>query len=344
MDTPGLAHDTNKAPTIKEVAARAGVSIGTVSRVLANEPAVKPHLKEKVEAAVADLGYRPNFAARALRTNQIDVVGFIVPDITNPFFAQLAKCIEAEVYKREHTVMLASSYNDPVIELKHIKAFLDRSVRGIVIVAASDNADFALKIDVPVVSLDRRFAKFPLVSTNHINGSALVAEHLLNLGHRRIAYIAGPQNTEVGRARQEGFVQRLHQLNAGENPVQLSVFPGQFDYGSGEEIAQEILNVSAAQRPTAIAAASDQQAIGALRAARDLKLDVPSQLSVSGFDDIMLAELVVPRLTTIRQPTSLLAQRAIDAIFSHSNTDINGTIDGELISRGSTGAVPKTPI
>lgn len=338
-----MAKDLKKTPTIKDVAARAGVSIGTVSRVLAKEPAVKAHLKEKVDAAVAVLGYRPNIAARALRTNKIDVVGFILPDITNPFFSQLAKSIEAEASTRNHTVMLACSYNDPQIEENHIRAFLDRSVRGIVVIAASDDAESSLDIDVPVVSLDRRFANYPLISTNHVQGAALVADHLIELGHRRIAYIAGPLNTEVGRTRQEGFVRKLRQLTDGTAPVQLDIRSGQFDYDSGENIALELLDVPAAQRPTAIAAASDQQAIGALRAARDLGLEVPRDLSVTGFDDIVLAELVAPRLTTIRQPSPMLAKRAIEAVFSPSGDRESITIDGKLIVRRSSGQAPQQP-
>ncbi|MFK5980488.1 MAG: LacI family DNA-binding transcriptional regulator [Rhizobiaceae bacterium] len=323
-------------PTVKDVARQAGVSVGTVSRVLANEPSVKKHLRDKVEAAILELKYRPNFAARALRTNQIDMIGFIVPDITNPFFAQLAQGIEAQVDMRGHTVMLASSHNDPKVELKHINAFIDRSARGIVIIAVSDIKNFDIKTDIPIVSLDRRFADYPLVATNHIAGATLVADHLYDLGHRHIAYIAGSKNTEVGRARQLGFEQRIHQLSSSRDPIQLDIHFGRFDYESGEEIARQILNVPLEQRPTAIAAASDQQAIGTLRVARDLELKLPHELSVAGFDDITLAHLVVPRLTTVRQPTDELARRALEIVFSEVKDNSDHTIDGVLIHRGST--------
>jgi LacI family transcriptional regulator len=327
-----------KPPNIKDVAALAGVSVGTVSRVLANEAAVKVHLKEKVDSAIVDLGFRPNIAARALRTNQTDVIGFIIPDITNPFFAQLAKSVEAEADQRRHTVMLANSHNDAGVELRHIKAFLDRSVRGIIIVAASDHEPFNLNTDVPIVSLDRRFAGFPLIATNHASGAALIADHLYALGHRRIAYIAGPQNTEVGRARCQGFVTRIDQLDTRQDPVQLTVLAGLFDYETGEKNARELLTVPAAKRPTAIAAASDQQAIGALRVARDLKLDVPGDLSIAGFDDIALADLVVPRLTTVRQPTAMLARRAMELVFTSTKQGVEVLVEGELIGRDSTRA------
>lgn len=315
--------------------------MGTVSRVLANEPSVKKLLREKVEAAILGLRYKPNFAARALRTNQIDMIGFIVPDITSPFFAQLVKGIEVQADMRGHTVMLASSHNDPKVESKHINAFLDRSARGIVIIAVSDNKNFDIKTDIPIVSLDRRFSNYPLVSTNHIAGAALIADHLYELGHRHIAYISGPQNTEVGRARQLGFKRRIQQLDSASDSIKLDIHVGRFDYESGEDIAHQILNVPLEQRPTAIAAASDQQAIGTLRAARDLELKLPHELSVAGFDDITLAHLVVPRLTTVRQPTDELARRALEIIFSEFKDDSDDTIDGVLIRRGSTSELGK---
>ncbi|WP_428687898.1 LacI family DNA-binding transcriptional regulator [Roseibium sp.] len=327
----------SRMPTVKDVAEHAGVSVGTVSRVLAGEAAVKPSLREKVNAAIAALGYRPNVTARALRTSRTDVVGLIVPDITNPFFAQLAASVELAARNHRHSLMLASSHDDRDAEQDHVLAFLDRAVRGIIAVASSDNPDLRLKSPVPIVSLDRRFGNFPLVSTNHEQGAALVAEHLFGLGHRRIAYIAGPSDTEAGRARREGFVRRIRQLDGG---VTLEVVPGRFDYESGEKIARELLSRPPQERPTAIAGASDQLAIGTLRAARDLNVNVPRDLSVTGFDDISLANLVVPRLTTIRQPTDLLASRAVEMLFSQSSEMSDDMIDGALVKRGSSGPVP----
>jgi LacI family transcriptional regulator len=325
-----------KLATIKDVAARAGVSIGTVSRVLAKEAAVRQHLREKVEVAVSELGFRPNLAARALRTNQIDVLGLIVPDITNPFFAQLAKSIEAEADVRGHSVMLANSHNDLDAERKHINVLLDRSVRGILIVSASDSQNTGVRSKVPIVSLDRRYAGVPLVATDHVNASAMMADHLFNLGHRKIAYLAGPQNTEVGRLRLQGFVSRLEALSRPADPVDIQMFSAQFDFAAGEKIARQILSDARSQWPTAIAAASDQIAIGALRAARDLKLNVPADLSIAGFDDISLAELVVPRLTTIRQQTELIARQAVEIVFEGRPGTVDISIPGELIVREST--------
>ncbi len=227
-----------KVVTIKDVAARAVVSVGTVSRVLAKEASVKQHLRERVEAAISELGFRPNLVARALRTSQIEVLGLVVPDITNPFFAHLAKNIESEAGRRGHSVMLANSHNDLEAERKHINILLDRSVRGILIAAASDSRAFDIKTNVPVVSLDRRLGNFPLVSTDNVTASALMADHLYDLGHRRIAYLAGPQNTEVGRLRLQGFVGRLEELSRLKGSVDVQMFSAQFDYAAGEKNCQ----------------------------------------------------------------------------------------------------------
>jgi LacI family transcriptional regulator len=324
-------------PTVKDVAEQAGVSVGTVSRVLSGETSVKPLLREKVSDAIAALGYRPNVTARALRTSKTDVIGLIIPDITNPFFAQMAASVESAAMERSHTVMLASSHNNPEAERHHILAFLDRSVCGIIVAASSGSSDLPSELPVPIISLDRRLGDFSLVSTNHAQAASLMADHLYGLGHRRIAYIAGPPDTDAGRVRREGFIKRLALLGKATGPAEVTILQGKFDYDSGERIARELLSLPPADRPTAIAAASDQQAIGALRAARDLKIDVPGRLSIAGFDDIALAKLVVPRLTTVRQPVEKLAARAVELLFDQPFAARDEMIDGSLVVRGSTG-------
>ncbi|WP_417805207.1 LacI family DNA-binding transcriptional regulator [Thalassospira lucentensis] len=330
--------------TIKDVAARAGVSVGTVSRVLANNQTVKQPLREKVSDAVAELGYKPNLAARALRTNRIDVIGVIVPDITNPFFAQIAKEIEIQAADMGHSVMLANTHDDQQHEAKQISALLDRSPRGIIVIAATDNGNFAPETDIPIVALDRPFGDFPFVSTDHEAAAALIADHICDLGVERVAYIAGPQSTQVARVRKAGFVNRISQRNNAGSQVELQIEEALFDYASGENIARRLLGRPVDQRPHAIVAASDQQAIGALRAALDLKLRVPDDVLITGFDDIALASLVVPRLTTIRQPSSELARRALELVLDP--TELRNTssllLPGELIVRGSSGGPRKS--
>ncbi|KUP94633.1 LacI family DNA-binding transcriptional regulator [Tritonibacter horizontis] len=325
--------------TIKDVAKLAEVSVGTVSKVISRDPTVKAALRERVLAAIETLGYRPNHSARALRTNRIDVIGLVVPDITNPFFAQLAKCIEAEAAMRNLTVMLANSHDDEATERRQLSTLLDRAPRGVIIVASSESGRLEYQTDIPIVSVDRRFQTYPLISTHHAEGSAQLAKHLIGLGHRRIAYIAGPQNTRVGRARKEGFATFFTRELAADPNASLRFYDGHYDYQSGEDIGREILAEDPAVRPTAIAAASDQIAIGVMRAARDLDISIPDQLSVTGFDDIDLAALIVPRLTTLKQPTAEIGAAAVSVLIAEDESAEDIKLRGEIVVRGSTGPV-----
>ena len=322
--------------TVKDVAREAEVSVGTVSKVLSKDPTVKVALRERVYQAVKELDYRPNLVARALRTNTINTLGLVLPDIANPFFAQLAKDIEAEARKIAHTVMLANSNNDPDIEVRQVEALLNQFPRGLIVVGSTNRSSNEVQTSVPIISIDRRYCSYGLVSTNHEVASAMVAKHLIELGHRKIVYISGPQSTEVGKQRCQGFCNEIDRQT--DSNIVLSVVEGKFDYDSGESLARKILQMPGDFQPTAIAAASDQQAIGVLRAARDLGVDVPSMISVTGFDDIALAHLYAPRLTTVSQRTDELARIAVQQIVNE-DTDISADnyVQADLIIRGSTG-------
>ncbi|AZV78486.1 LacI family transcriptional regulator [Parasedimentitalea marina] len=326
--------------TVRDVATKAGVSVGTVSKVLSNNPTVKPALRDRVLTAVADLGYKPNMAARALRTNRLNILGLVVPDISNPFFAQLAKNIEAEAAQQAHMVMLANSDDDPDVEARQIEGLLAQMPKGLIVVGSVDQSKVSIQTEVPIVSVDRRYGDYKLISADHEAGSALVAEHLFQLGHRRIAYISGPQSTEVGRLRRKGFCDRLQQLALADATMKFQIVEGHFDYASGEDIGRRLLSERAELRPTAIAAASDQQAIGALRVARDLGIDVPTDLSIVGFDDITLANLVVPRLTSVSQNTVEIARMAVRTLLSEKPMPTEDQfVETILCARGSSGAV-----
>ncbi|SFC86595.1 LacI family DNA-binding transcriptional regulator [Tropicimonas isoalkanivorans] len=322
--------------TIRDVAKRAEVSVGTVSRVLAGTKAVKTHLRERVQAAIEELDYKPNQSARALRTNRVDVIGLVIPDITNPFFAQLAKAIETEAASHGQFVMLANTHDDPETETRQITALLDRTPRGLIVVASSDSTDATIGSEVPILSIDRRFQDRPLVCVDNWEGSVQIAEHLHSLGHRRICYISGPPNTEVGRVRRDGFVHRIRDLTTRNDPVELEVHDSRFNFESGEKIGHDILSRPSETRPTAVAAASDQIAIGVMRAARDRGLSVPMDLAVAGFDDIDVSALAFPRLTTIRQPVNALAKAVIAPIMDVSIEAQDVKLKGSLIVRGST--------
>ena len=331
-------------PTIKDVAQRAGVSVGTVSRVLAKNKTVSEDIRKKVEATIEAIGYRPNILGRSLRLAKTDIIGLVVPDITNPFFAELAKHVEMLASAEGYSVLLANTHDDPEAERQQIETLLGRLPAGLILVPVSNSLVDGLVAGTRTVTVDRPLSGHALVAVDNRQGGYLAADHLLALGHRRLGYISGPSSTEVSGERRDGFKQRLEEFRTthpGEY-VAPQVVEGHFDYRSGEELGKQMLTQAAATRPTAIATASDQQAIGLLRAAGDMGVRVPTDLSIVGFDDIPLASLVLPRLTTIRQPIDEIARLALDGVLGSHALLEEYKLQPVLIRRGSC-AAPGTP-
>jgi LacI family transcriptional regulator len=324
--------------TIRDVAALAGVSVGTVSRVLAGNDTVKHGLLLRVRAAIEQLNYRPNQAARALRSNRVNVVGLLIPDITNPFFAQMANDLERLAADAGFALILTSSHNDRDRETRQFMAILEHKPLGVIFVPTKGRPDVVVPPRTKVLSIDRRAEGFASITVNQRESAALALDHLVDLGHQRIAYFAGPEATDNARERREGFLARAAKLRSTGYPLEVEVFVGDFDFESGEKLARTLLSRPPPQRVTAIAAASDQQAIGAIRAARDLGIVVPADLSVVGFDDITLANLVVPRLTTVLQPVRDMAETAFRQITTEAGQMPSVEFMGRLIVRDSTAA------
>ncbi|WP_284757165.1 LacI family DNA-binding transcriptional regulator [Agrobacterium sp. fls2-241-TYG-188a] len=325
-------------PTVKDVARDAGVSIGTVSRVLSKNATVNEGIRQRVEESIARLGYSPSSLGRSLRLNKSDIIALVIPDITNPFFADLAKHLEVLASAAGYSVLLANTHDDPEAEKTQVQSLLGRVPAGIVIAPVSNSfAGERLSKGVACVTVDRPLAGYSLVSVDNVEGGRLAAEHLLELGHRRIGYIAGPSTTEVSLQRLQGFCDEIvsAQTRLG-GEIQFTSVEGHFDYKSGEEMGRRLLSVPEEMRPTAIATANDQQAIGLLRCSRDMGIRVPEDLSIVGFDDIPLASLVLPRLTTIRQPVQQIAEIAVRAVLEQRSIDGPILLPPSIITREST--------
>lgn len=325
-------------PTVKDVARDAGVSIGTVSRVLSKNATVNEGIRQRVEESIARLGYSPSSLGRSLRLNKSDIIALVIPDITNPFFADLAKHLEVLASAAGYSVLLANTHDDPEAEKTQVQSLLGRVPAGIVIAPVSNSfAGERLSKGVACVTVDRPLAGYSLVSVDNVEGGRLAAEHLLELGHRRIGYIAGPSTTEVSLQRLQGFRDEIvsAQTRLG-GEIQLTSVEGHFDYKSGEEMGRRLLSVPDEMRPTAIATSNDQQAIGLLRCSRDMGIRVPEDLSIVGFDDIPLASLVLPRLTTIRQPVQQIAEIAVRAVLEQRSIDGPILLPPSIITREST--------
>lgn len=321
--------------TIKDVANYAGVAVGTVSRVLSGNRTVKADTRARVETAIEALNYRPNLAARAMRTKRIQAIGLLVPDISNPFFAQIARDVEVAAAEHDHSVMLANSHDDPAHEAKQLAMLAQHAPRGIIVAAVLSDIVQTAAPDVPIFSIDRRFADRPLASVDHRRSSEELGRYIVSLGHSRIGYVSGPLTKSVAQERAAGFAAGVEAASGGG--ATLLRLQGDFSFASGEALGRQLLTGS--QPPTAIIGANDQIAIGIMRAARDMGLSLPQDLSVAGFDDIQLAALVAPRLTTVRQPTEALARQTVQAMIQGDAPLQDLTLKGELIKRRSTGPV-----
>lgn len=334
-----------RSADIRDVAKRAGVSVGTVSRVVNGHPSVTLAKRERVQSAIAELRFRPDAFAQSLRKRTSNTIGVIIPDIRNPFFAELMQCIEIRARVLGYSVLFVSSHEDPQADADHIEAFAARKVDGILLLP-STGATSASKVGgVPIVVVDRPIEGHPAVAADNHGGARLAAEYLLSLGHRRVACISGPRNSPTAKARLDGFLSVMTpHFRAAGMPIDDYVVSCEFNYVAGQRAADALLG-GPGPHPTAIFAASDQQAIGALRAAADRGIAVPADLSVVGFDGILLSDLVTPRLTTIVQPVAKIAEVAVAMLLDAEPSEeatAPKLLECELAIRDSCAPAPTT--
>jgi LacI family transcriptional regulator len=335
---------------IGDVAAEAGVHPSTVSRVLTGDPgaAIRPATRERVMAAAERLDYRPSALARSLRLRRTLTLGMLVPDITNPFFSSIIKGAEDAASDRGYNLILCNTEDEPGREATYLAVLRERHVDGLLI-ASSQMADDTIaglrEEDFPFVLLNRAAQStqdLAVVVDNHA-AAAGVVEHLAALGHRRIGHIAGPQNTTTGVERLEGYRAAIlaHGLpHDRELVVEATAFS---EEAGGRAIGMMLGGPS---RPTAVFAANDLIAIGMLLQLREMGIQVPRGLSVVGFNDIPMAGLLEPALTTVRVPQLEMgvvgAHLLIDRLEGRAIGDPRRTLSTDLIVRASS-AAPYTP-
>ncbi|WP_128912317.1 LacI family DNA-binding transcriptional regulator [Granulicella sibirica] len=287
---------------MKEIAARAGVSVGTVSHVLNNPGKVRDERRLRVEEVIRSLGYQPSQLARGLRKKTTDLLGVIIPDITNPFFPSVVRGAEDVAFREGFRLILCNADNDPIKEQIYFKDLRAFQPAGIIVIPSVESmlqqeiADSHL----PVVIVDRRpkwWAGDTVVADNE-EGGFRVGEHLVRMGHRVLAAIGGPMQISSSHDRIQGFRRALVASGIRLKREYLRAAP--FSAEAGCVAALELLQL--APRPTAIFAGSDLLASGALAAARRLKLRCPEDVSIVGFDDLDFASLSEPSLTTVFQP------------------------------------------
>jgi LacI family transcriptional regulator len=334
-------------PTIRDVARRAGVSTATVSRVLAGIGNPKAETAQAVLSAVDDLDYRPSAVARSLRMRRTNTLGLIVTDIQNPFFPELVQAADNAAREVGYSILLGSAAYDEHRAVHYLDLMVDRRVDGM-IVASSQLSDESWKwlvtAPVPVVVVNAEPAALPInfVTSDNPGGARLAAEHLLGLGHRRIAYIRGDEGFTADLPRFEGFAAACRE--AGIPAADLVQIRGDGRFEGGERAMTELL----ATHPdvTAVAAHNDVTAIGAMRALRAARRRVPQEISIIGCDDIAAASWVVPALTTVEQQKAVMGHMAVRRLLDMlDDPDAAGPPETVLLPmllrvRESTGPAP----
>ncbi len=325
---------------LSDVAARAGVSVGSASRAVNGHPNVRPELRARVEAAARELGYRPNPLAQGLRTRRTPLVSLIVPDITNPFFAELARELELDCSARGYQLALRNSMESPRTERDALLSALDHNPSGVVVVPTGTTGELPDTGKVPLVVCDRRVAgcAAPTVTSDNRQGASVATAYLMGLGHRRIGCVAGPAAVHAADERLAGYLALTGGCRGGEgHPL---VVRGPFDYATGMRAAHLLLDRD--RPPTAILAGSDQQAIGVLHACLQRGLRVPEDISVCGFDAIALSALTSPELTTVRQPVREIAARSVALLLDGQDVPAHTTVSlpTELVVRRSCAPPP----
>jgi LacI family transcriptional regulator len=325
--------------TIGDVAAQAGVSIATVSKVINGRYGVAPATLEKVQAVIDQLGYESSLVARSLRSRRTNVIGIVVADI-EPFSAELLKGAGAAIRERGYELIVYSGSghgkDHSGWERRYISRLGGTLTDGIILVTPT-----VVDVDdgTPVVAVDPHTgpSTLPSVHSDNLAGATSATRHLLELGHRRIGFLAGRPDLESARQREQGYRQALGAAGIGVDPDLIRV--GDYDLVTSEEPARQLLTLD--DRPTAVFAANDLSAMQTLHVARTLGLDVPGDVSVVGFDNIPESALIEPPLTTIDQSIQEMGKQAvqllIDVIEGHTEGPRQITLPTRLVVRQSSG-------
>jgi len=288
---------------MREIAERAGVSIGTVSHVINGTATVRDKLRKRVLEVISNLGYQPSELARGLRRNQTSMLVMMIPDVTNPFFPAVVRGVEDVAYKSSFRLVLCNTDNDPRKEVSYLSEMRSYRPAGWLVIPSADS-ELASKFQSivsgpPVVCIDRQPPGWQgdVVLAANESGAYSAARHLLRMGHRQLAVITGPLHLANAVERLEGFKRALNEAKVKIDPDYIQ--EARFERVSGYHAALRLLRML--PRPTAIFACNDLMALGVFLAARELAIRCPEDLSIVGFDNLDFAEFTAPALTTVHQ-------------------------------------------
>lgn len=325
------------AITIKDVAKLAGVSTATVSMVV-NQKAdrITQKTKNDVLKAIEKLDYKPNYTARSLVLSQSFTIGLIVPEITNPFFAEFARDLENHLYQAGYITFLCNSGEDLSLESRYIDELIGRSIDGLIICGLTEESKEKLPLlkrhSIPYLILDNRRVQSNFsIGINDYEGGKLIAEHFLSLNHHTCAFVGDFSGYRNLYRRFEGFSDVLSKANC-----EIILFETELTKKGGQEVAKRIFDSKA----TAVFCSNDLIAVGVYEQARIHEIRLPEDLSIAGFDDISFAEILSPKLTTVKQPLEQMAELAVANLLKMiQNSDFSfGTkiLPVKLLVRDST--------
>lgn len=332
--------------TIHDVAKLAGVAPITVSRVINNSGYINEKTREKVEVAIARLGYVPNVLARSLKSKRTNTLALVFTDITNPFFTIIARGVEDTAGYAGFNVIFCNTDESQEKEDNYIQVILQKQVDGILLVPAGSNTKSIQIIKdqgTPLVVLDRRIdnADVDIVRGDSVGGAKLLTQHLIDLGHRHITLINGPHNVSTAEDRLIGYKRTMEENGLKDN---IQSFYGSFTQASGNHLTQMVFDKDT--KPTAIFAANNLIAVGVLRALNGLGLRVPEDVALVSFDDIPDNLTMFPFMTAVSQPSYEMGKTATELLIARiKNVSASGYQDivlpVDFIERNSSGKAIK---
>ena len=311
-----MAMSTDRSATIKDVAAHAAVSVATVSAVMNENKFVSPELVQRVQASIAALGYQRNSFARGLKTQISHCIGLIVPDITNPFYTNIARGVEDVAHAHNYSLILGNTDEDPEKEKKYLQLLESKQADGLII-AVTDRS-YAYLQSLPIrnlalVGVDRSLFDLGIdtVLVENKEGTRRAIEHLLSLGHQRIGLLTGVRGIAPTEERLLGYTETLEKHGVAVDPSLIVTTRPRVD--GGERGALQLLNHE--HRPTAIFMMDGTMVIGALQAITKFGLRCPEDIAIACFDDFAWASVMRPRLTVVDQPTYEIGQQSARLLF-----------------------------
>lgn len=304
--------------TIKEIAKRARVSVGTVSNVINGTAGVSARRRERILTVIREFDYHPNQVARSLKTNQTRIIGMVISDLSNPFFPQMVRGAEEVALKHNYLLVIFNTDDRVEREQSVLSVLRGRRADGVLLVVAPNDGDVthiqdALKAHLAIVCLDRVPPNVDVdsVSVDNVAGARGCVRHLIAMGHRDIGIVTGPDTLQTARERLQGYLEALKEARIKPNPELIGV--GNFHTESGYSVGRQML--ASGDRPTAVFVFNNTMTLGVLRAAEELGLRCPQDFAIAMFDDFPMADVFRPRLTAIAQPAYSIGYRGAELLI-----------------------------